>query len=48
MRTILYAVFNKETSERVYTDCRRHKCEEVLNQMENKNDFEIRHKWVSY
>ncbi len=47
MRTIRYAVFNKETNERIYTDCRYKKCVEKINSMENKEKFEIRYKWVS-
>lgn len=48
MRTITYAIFNKETNERVYANINRFKCEEKLNSLENKEKFEIRHKWVSY
>ena len=47
MRTIMYAVFNKETNERIYTNCRLYKCEEFLEAQENKEALEIRHKWFS-
>ena len=47
MRIIHYAVFNKETNERIYTDCRKCKCEEVMNKLENKALYEIRSKWRS-
>lgn len=48
MRTIIYAIFNKETNERVYTNIDRYKCEKVLNELENKENFEIRYKWRSF
>lgn len=48
MRTITYAIFNKETNERVYANIDLRKCETKLNSLENKEKFEIRHKWVSY
>jgi hypothetical protein len=48
MRTILYTVINKETNKRVYTDCRLRKCKEKLNTLDNKENFEIRYKWVSF
>ena len=45
MRGILYGVFNKETNERIYTNCRRYKCEEFVETHENKANLEIRYKW---
>lgn len=48
MRTICYAIFNKKTNERVYTNCEQRKCLEKLNTMENKENFEIRWKWFSF
>ena len=47
MRTIRYEVFNKETDKRVYTNCRKHKCVEFINTQNDKQNFEIRHKWFS-
>lgn len=44
MRIIKYAVFNKETNERVFTHCSLRKCEERLAQL---GGYEIRHKWFS-
>ena len=48
MRTITYAIFNKETNKRIYANIDLHKCETKLNSLENKEKFEIRYKWVSY
>lgn len=45
MRIIKYAVFNKETNERVFTNCSLRKCEERLAQL--GGGYEIRHKWLS-
>lgn len=47
MRLIHYAIFNKTTNERVYTNCDEAKCQAVLDQMPNKENFEIRYKWLS-
>ena len=47
MRAIMYAIFNKRTNERVYTNIDYTKCNDKLNTMENKEDFEIRYKWFS-
>ena len=47
MRAIIYGVFNKETGKKVYTNCRHHKCAEYINAQTNKQNFEIRHKWIS-
>lgn len=48
MRTIIYAIFNKETNERVYANCRQSKCQKMLDTMENKENYEIRYKWFSF
>ena len=48
MRTIKYAILNKETNERLFTDFSYAKCMEEMEKMENKEKFEIRHKWFSY
>ena len=47
MRTIMYAIFNKNTNERIYTNISLAKCTEELDRMYNKEDYEIRHKWFS-
>ena len=47
MRTIIYKVINKGTGKNVYTNCRQHKCIEYINAQTDKQNFEIRHKWVS-
>ena len=48
MRTIIYAVFNKETNERIYSNCRERKCEEFINAHEDKEKLVIRYKWKSF
>lgn len=47
MRTIIYGVFNKETNKRIYTNCRKSKCIEFIDNQDNKENYEIRHKWFS-
>lgn len=47
MRTIIYAVFNKETNERIYIDCRRNKCEEFIGMQNNKENLVVKYKWSS-
>ena len=47
MRIIKFAVFNKETNKRIYTNCRESKCIEFIDKQDNKENFEIRHKWFS-
>ena len=47
MRTIIYAIIEKETGKRVYANCRMSKCEEVLATMENKENYKIGYKWFS-
>ena len=47
MRTIIYGVFNKETNERIYIDCRRSKCEEFISTQDNKENLVVRYKWFS-
>ena len=48
MRTIKYAIFNKETNEILFTDFIYLKCVEEMEKMEDKEKLEIRHKWFSY
>lgn len=47
MRTIIYAIFNKETHKRVFTDCRLYEVNKVFEALENKKQYVIRHKWMS-
>ena len=47
MRTIMYSVWNKKENKRVYINCRGYKCEEYIANLENKEDYEIRYKWMS-
>ena len=47
MRTIRYYVVNKTTKRGIYTNTDLTKCEKFLANIENKNDFEIRYKWLS-
>ena len=47
MRAIFYAIFNKETNERIYTDRSIFECEKMMATLKNKENFEIRHKWFS-
>lgn len=48
MRTITYAVINKETNEKVYTNINYRKCEEYIKKNENKNtNLVIGYKWIS-
>ena len=48
MRTIIYAVINKKTNERVFTNYFNHKCEEFLSTLPNPEDFRIGYKWMSF
>lgn len=48
MRTIMYAIFNKTTNMRVYTNWNHSKCVEVMNELDNKEEYEIRYKWFSF
>ena len=47
MRLIHYAVFNKTTKERLYTNCDQAKCQEYLDKMPNKENYTIGYKWLS-
>ena len=48
MRTIIYTVFNKETNERIYSDCRKRKCEEFISAHEEREKLVICYKWKSF
>jgi hypothetical protein len=45
MRTIIYAIFNTDTNERVFTSTSIRECERKLAEL-NGNHV-IRHKWMS-
>ena len=47
MRLIHYSVANKETNEKIYTNCRKEKCVEFLNNLPNKEEFAICYKCLS-
>lgn len=47
MRAIHYKIFNKETKKVIYTNISYSKCIKKFNEMENKEKFEIRYKWIS-
>lgn len=47
MRLKLYAIFNKETNERIFTTAIYGKCEKILETIENSENYEVRHKWTS-
>lgn len=48
MRTIIYSVWNKETNTKIYSNWQECKCQEVIDNMEDKEQFEIRYKWRSF
>ena len=48
MRTIIYAIIDMETKEKIYQNCHRNKCENVLETLPNKDKCEIRYKWMSF
>jgi hypothetical protein len=48
MRTIIYTIYKKGTNERVYSNARQIKCEEILATLENKEQYEIRYQWRSF
>lgn len=47
MRICLYAAFDKETNERVYTHCNPHKVQAFIDAQEHPEKFEMRHKFAS-
>ena len=47
MRLVHYYVINKETGKRVYTNCRLHKAEEFLQNLQDKENYVICYKWLS-
>ena len=48
MRTIIYFVTNKETNKSIYSNCRLYKCEEKMNSLEDKENYKIQYKWMSF
>lgn len=47
MRLIHHYVINKNTNEKVYTNCDQAKCIAFLNALDNKEDYVIGFKWLS-
>ena len=47
MRLIHYAVIEKSTGKKVCVSCKEQKCKEVLNTLQNKENYRIGYKWVS-
>ena len=47
MRLIHYYVINKETNKREYVHHSQAKCQEYINNQENKDNYAITYKWVS-
>jgi hypothetical protein len=45
MRTIFYSVWHKETNTKVFESIKEERCLEKIDEFENKDCFEIRHKW---
>lgn len=48
MRTIIFAVFNKETNKRLYSNCRERECQKFIDNHEDKEKLVIRYKWMSF
>lgn len=47
MRLMHYAVFNKITNKRVFTSAYLKNCERKMKAFADKENYEIRHKWIS-
>jgi hypothetical protein len=47
MRAIIYKVINKNTNTKVYGNCRYDKCVEYINNLPNKEEYDIVYKWHS-
>lgn len=48
MRTIVYAIFDKETGKRMFTSVKLTSILTRLETFEDKDRYEIRHTWRSY
>jgi hypothetical protein len=48
MRTIAYAIVDKETNKRVDWSIDRYRVEDKLSKMADKEKYEIRWKWMSF
>ena len=48
MRSIMYAVFNKETNERLFTNCGQSRCKEYVDSHPDNGNLVIRYKWFSF
>ena len=47
MRSCMYAAFNKETNERVFTHCKPSKVNDFINAQEHPENFVMRYKFMS-
>lgn len=48
MRTIIYAIFDKETKQRVFTSAKMTSILTKMETLENKDRYEIHHTWKSF
>ena len=48
MRAILYAIFDKETKQKVYINAKLCKVLTELEKLGNAGRYEIRHTWKSF
>lgn len=47
MKLVHYCIINKKTAKAVYVNCRKHKVEEYLETLPNKEEYGIGSKRVS-
>lgn len=47
MRLIHYHIINKYTNEKIFTDCRLPKVQEVFGNLESKEEYKIVFQWKS-
>lgn len=49
MRLIHYHIINKNTKQKIYTNCKFSKCKRILDAMkqEDKQNYKITYKWLS-
>ena len=43
----MYAVINKETGKKEFMSIDRYRCENFINNLENKENYAIGYKWMS-
>ena len=48
MKTIIYGLYNKKTEKVEYRNYWKYKVEEELEKKENKEDYRICSKWMSF